>query len=265
MQLLSSAENVVSDDEYPYENRYLTYIHKAAKIIGKKASADWNNDDLIDDSGSLLGPIPYSGASIIDRERFSNSVLVRMTNAFFDEIVMKNKISLDKYDEGFYSEKASNWAAEEINQKIYSKNIFLIRDPRDIFISIKNFNEKRGSSGFGWIDGQSDVQFAMSLCKGFKAYLEHYTNIEEDDRKLKIRYEDLISNPYIETARISRWLGADLNYDFVLRQLSSVSQHISTKSGKPQTERWRAEMNQEVGDVFQAELGALMIDAGYLL
>lgn len=263
MQLLSSGENVIVDSDYPYENRYLSYLYRAAEVIGLDPSSDWDNDDLMSSHCKLLGPIPYKEIEIFDKNRLASSVFNRLLNAFFDELYKHNANRLKGFDTAFYPEKSFQQAAVIINRKRYSKNIFLVRDPRDIFISIKGFNKKRGNLGFGWEDGQTDKEFAKSLCVRLKDFLNHYNSIPEDDRRIKVKYEQLLTDPITESERLSEWLGTRLSYDFVLANMKAISQHITAKEGLPVIDRWHNEMAQDLLAIFSDNIGKEMALAGY--
>lgn len=261
MQLLASARNLYVDDKYPYENRYLSFFDKAATIIGDNPNPTWTNDSLISEENNLLGPIPYFDTEIFDRELLPDELRKRFINTLFDMIRSYNKCNNNETI--YYAEKATPQAIDNFNKVTYCKNIFLIRDPRDIFISIREFNKKREHLGFGWKENQSETDFVRELCVGFKKYLQHFSEIEEDDRRFKVKYEDLIKNPIQETERLSDWLGCELNYNYVLDNKSNISQHITTKNGDSSSYRWEKELSEELKSVFIENIGDELKLVGY--
>lgn len=261
MQLLASARNLYVDDKYPYENRYLSFFDKAATIIGDNPNPTWTNDSLISEENNLLGPIPYFDTEIFDRELLPDELRKRFINTLFDMIRSYNKCNNNETI--YYAEKATPQAIDNFNKVTYCKNIFLIRDPRDIFISIREFNKKREHLGFGWKENQSETDFVRELCVGFKKYLQHFSEIEEDDRRFKVKYEDLIKNPIQETERLSDWLGCELNYNYVLDNKSNISQHITTKNGNSSSYRWEKELSEELKSVFIENIGDELKLVGY--
>ncbi len=265
MQLLASGKNVFVDNKYPYENRYLSYFDKAASIIGSDPSPLWTNDSLISEANELLGPIPYIDAEIFDKKGLSGELRKRFLNTFFDLIRSKNKQHVGESDCIFYPEKATIHAIENYNEIAFCKNIFLIRDPRDIFISIREFNKKRNFLGFGWKEGQSEADFAKELCFGFKSYLQNYIGVEEDERRFKVRYEDIMSSPNQEAKRLSSWLGTELDYNYVLKNKTSVKEHVTTKEGSSSNYRWEKELSLEIQSIFRELIGTELIEVGYKL
>lgn len=261
MQLLASARNLYVDDKYPYENRYLSFFDKAATIIGDNPNPTWTNDSLISEENNLLGPIPYFDTEIFDRELLPDELRKRFINTLFDMIRSYNKCNNNETI--YYAEKATPQAIDNFNKVTYCKNIFLIRDPRDIFISIREFNKKREHLGFGWKENQSETDFVRELCVGFKKYLQHFSEIEEDDRRFKVKYEDLIKNPIQETERLSDWLGCELNYNYVLDNKLNISQHITTKNGNSSSYRWEKELSEELKSVFIENIGDELKLVGY--
>ncbi|MCW1718687.1 sulfotransferase domain-containing protein [Pseudoalteromonas sp. A3] len=261
MQLLSSGKNVYVDNKYPYENRYLSYFDKAASIIGNDPLSTWTNDSLISEGNNLLGPIPYNDIEIFDKKNLSNELRKRFLNTLFDMIISKEKCLNEECI--YYPEKATPQAIENYNNIALCKNIFLIRDPRDIFISIREFNKKRDFLGFGWKEKQSEADFIRELCVGFKQYLHHFSSIEEDERRFKIKYEDIIKEPYNETKRLSKWLGSELDYDFVLGNRSNVKQHLTTKEGDSSNLRWEKELSDELKSIFIENIGQELKNVGY--
>jgi len=258
MKILASSPNVISDNQYPFENRYLTYLCKIAKIIDSPPSENWNNTNLININDRTLGPLPYKNISIFNKKTLSDKLSINLVSTFLKELYHthkpKNEINL------FYPEKIPPWNAKYIEKHIRCKNIFMIRDPRDIFVSIKSFNEKRGFLSFGWQISDTEEAFALKLCKQFKNYYEWFINTTNKKDSLHVKYEDLVSNNKKEVDRISKWLEIKINYS---QKENLESRHISTKNGTPQTERWVKELPHKILNIINNELENEIKTLGY--
>jgi hypothetical protein len=83
------------------------------------------------------------------------------------------------------------------------KPIYLVRDPRDIFLSIKAFNARRQTTGFG--DTGDDDRLFKSIC-GFCLNQLHF---HRRDGGLILFYEDLMTDRPQSLVQLFHYLGRD--------------------------------------------------------
>ncbi|WP_288130898.1 sulfotransferase [Microbulbifer sp.] len=262
MQVLGSSSNVIFDREYPFEKRHLTYLHRVASVASSESSngEDWNPDVLFDSALKRVGPIPYKETSIVDRESLRLDYLLRLWNGFSAQAKSKalDDINLDL--PLYYAEKVVHDICEDVNQTLEAKNLFLLRDPRDEFLSVKSFNQKRGFYGFGWEENDSDESYAVRLCDMRKKFMVHVAELKADDRKMFVKYESFMEDPLGYTEKIGDWLGLELDYRKVLENRESVRQHITSSEGSV---RWKRELSDSLKGIFSCRLGEELSALGY--
>ncbi|MFK8079517.1 MAG: sulfotransferase [Granulosicoccus sp.] len=263
MQVLGTSDTMCFERRYPFEQRYLTYVHNMARMIRlpEKSDAVWNNDTMFMGKGHRVGPLPYSTIEAFDKDELSRNCFKALWQEF--SAAMRKEYGLETGQKGFYAEKAPAQVALYANEHLEAMNIFLLRDPRDEMVSIKRFNEKRGFNSFGWQADDSDLSYATRMCKTHHAFLKNLVDFKSDRRRTYVRYEDLIRNGDEEVTRLSQWLGSKMslseaNGDKAVRKL-----HMTSASADSSVERWKTELNNDVLNVFSRELGTELDSLGY--
>ncbi|WP_084812775.1 sulfotransferase domain-containing protein [Halomonas sp. KX33721] len=261
MQLLGSHENVLFERAYPFENRYLTYLARVAALTGMAPNNDdgWNHDRLMHNNIKRVGPLPYQNVSAFDKSSMPKTVFSSLWGGFSKSLhCPKNDLPV------FYAEKVAHDICALVNQSVYTKNLFLIRDPRDEFLSIKSFNKKRGFNGFGWQENDTDESFALRLCRSRKKFMQTISKIDEkEERRIMVRYEDAIENADKTCVRLSDWLGVQLDAESVQKNAKNFQHHMTSEKVSDSVQRWKKEMNDSLKDVFATELGEEMTALGY--
>ena len=265
MQVLGSSNNVIFDREYPFEKRHLTYLHRVASVASSEFSNgdDWNPDTIFNSELKRVGPIPYPEVSIVDREKLKIDYLMRLWNGFASQAKSKAKEDIDSTIPLYYAEKVVHDICDDVNSVIEAKNIFLFRDPRDEFLSVKSFNEKRGFNGFGWSESDSDETYALKLCRMRRNFMRHIASVNIDDRRFFVRYEDFMSEPYSWTKKIGDWLSLELDYSLVEAKQGAVAHHITSKDVSSSVSRWKSEMSGSIARIFSDEIGEELVALGY--
>jgi hypothetical protein len=128
------------------------------------------------------------------------------------------------------------------------RELFLVRDPRDTFVSVLAFNRKRGEVGFWRERVASDEEYAVLLA-------EHLDNLlasrrEAGEKALLVRYEDLVLDPGATLARILRWADLDGDPSLVSRLLEEAAAagpeaqryHRTSADASASVGRWRREL-----------------------
>ncbi len=151
-----------------------------------------------------------------------------------------------------------------------AREVFLVRDFRDMLCSIRAFNEKRGTSAFG-LEGEG----------GEAAYVEEVlaSSVESLLREWRsrageahlVRYEDLIAEPERTLAGVLDHAGLDASGSRVEEVLSNASQEIpgmaghATAAGGPAGSigRWRHELGPELRSACDAAFAEALSEFGY--
>lgn len=263
MQVLGTSDRMCFERRYPFEQRYLTYVHNMARMISlpEKSDAVWNNDTMFMGKGNRVGPLPYSTVEAFDKDELSRNCFKALWREF--SASMRKQHGLEEGQKGFYAEKVPRQVADYANSHLLAMNIFLLRDPRDEMVSIKRFNEKRGFNSFGWQQDDSDLSYATRMCKTHHAFLKNLVDFKSDPRRTYVRYEDLIRNGEEEVARLSEWLGSDMSISEANGDKAVRKMHMTSSSADSSVERWKSELSSDVLNVFSRELGTELDSLGY--
>ena len=150
-----------------------------------------------------------------------------------------------------------------------AREIFLVRDFRDVLASVLDFNRRRGHEAFGRGDFGSDESYVRrkvrvdgeSLLAAWRA---------RRDRALLIRYEDLVLQPQETVARILAHLGmatdAASATTFIrtdLRVDESTAAHRTTTNAAASVGRWRHDLDAPLQRICDEVLGDVLLGFGY--
>ena len=143
-----------------------------------------------------------------------------------------------------------------------SQVIFLRRDPRDTFFSIKSFNKKRGFFSFGEEAGD-EVMFSRLM-----SYYQGTINFAKslDSRAVIVRYEDLINSKHDTILYLFKSLELDYSkqqiaqvIDSAFEESKEVEFHRTTNKQKSSLARWKRESKDESLAIFNKFKTAFII------
>lgn len=153
-----------------------------------------------------------------------------------------------------------------------SKFIILLRDPRDTVLI--NLKKKKN---------ENKDAILIELAKGwnyiYKTLIDKLKLID-NNRFIKVKYEDLVSNPEYTLKRISNFLGFDFHYNMlnysenikkaIDKSSSSIQQHMSTfhdgltkKVSTSKINVWKTELSKKQSDIIWSICEKTAIEAGY--
>ena len=263
MQVLGTSERVCFERKYPFEHRYLTYVHHLARMIGTphENRPAWNNDVLFTGRHDAVGALPYGRIDALDRESLAERAYVALWEQFSESL--RAGQGLAPGAAGFYAEKAPAEVADRANRLLRGRNIFLLRDPRDEMVSIRSFNAKRGFRSFGWLEQDDELSFATKMCEIRRPFLRNLIDFETSERRISVRYEDLVLDGPAEVERLSDWLGSPMSFGAATRDKEIKARHMTSKDPAASVERWREELEPAVHRIFAERLGAELTELGY--
>ncbi len=264
MQLLGSSDRVFFERVYPFEHRYLTYVHNMSRVAGSPVVDEkvWNNDIMFQGKSNTVGALPYGLIRSLDRKSLQQQTFVALWQAFSENIRRKTGLVSGP---GWYAEKAPSEVATMAVDHLNAKSIYLLRDPRDEMISIKSFNDKRGFNSFGWQDTDTDAVYAARLCENRRKFMQRLIDSATTPREIHVRYEDLILDGKKEAARLSRWLGTPLNIKAAMKDKSVINRHMTSRNPQSSVARWKTEMSDDIQEIFRNKLGSELQNLGYEL
>jgi hypothetical protein len=147
-----------------------------------------------------------------------------------------------------FAERAPHPAAMSLVDELYRnvRQVFLVRDFRDVVCSRFAFSEKEGAPLFGRDFASSDEQYVQEIMgKQVKSFLAIWNRRREDSHL--VRYEDLVADTEATLARLFDYLQLDSSHE-VLGGLSESSDsaaeldHATSESAEASIGRWQSEM-----------------------
>ena len=252
MRILSCHPQILIRTLFPYETRAAQYYYISSLQEPKLTSflpvkfknAEYRPFNSKLDPKSLAWSEKYNN---LDLGNNGENITSKYYN-FLSEIENKSEAI-------YYAEKTIGLSLmKEITQSLEnSKVIFLQRDPRDIFFSIKSFNAKRGSLTFGEEDG--DEALFSRLITFYKVSIKLMETLKE--RAIVIRYEDIMVNNYETLLWLFKKLGLNHKQELINSIIDSAflldnntKQHCTTSKGESSVSRWKQNANNRYLEIF---------------
>lgn len=256
MSLLGGHPAITFDKRYPYESTYISYFAKLARVptMDRSAIKDtkiWSRQDILSDASPILGPIPFK-RGYVPPKTLSQNIFDGVWRAFSETLF---QAAQDRGDVApvYYAEKTSGFAVQMAETIPGARKIHLLRDPRDVLISSRAFNRKRGKLSFGWTPDDTDMTFARRKIPQWKARLQTLADLRDaSSQEMVVRYEDLVGDLTAEAKRISDFIGLDLD---PAQALPTVSAHQTAATTGVSVERWRTELDAETQELFTTQMG----------
>jgi Sulfotransferase family len=150
-----------------------------------------------------------------------------------------------------------------------SREVFLVRDFRDVLASILAFNAKRGYAAFGREDVRSDAEFIARFALDLEMLAASW--MERWKRSHLVRYEDLVRRPAAVLEGLFGYLGletssaeigaiiagADVLLDEVRRE------HRTTEDSAASTGRWLKDLSPDLREACGAAFDGPLREFGY--
>lgn len=134
-----------------------------------------------------------------------------------------------------------------------AKELFLVRDWRDMFASILAFSRKRGmATGFGLEFGRDDATYVEFIRRSVERLVNAWQ--ARRDRAHLIRYEDLVTRPDDVVVRLLEYLALPADPEIVRNMITSASAdsaeltaHRTTDSVESSIGRWSRDLGPALG------------------
>jgi hypothetical protein len=179
---------------------------------------------------------------------------------------------LGKTEASWFVERAFNPPVTMMIQELFPelRELFLIRDPRDLLCSRLAYMRKSGFHQFGREAAESDEDYA---CRVFAGELEVFLQkrSQHGDRAPLVRYEDLIRLPVPTLQDLFAQLELDSSAATVNRVLEESrvatsqlqKEHRTSAGDLASIGRWRDELPPRLRQICEQSLGALVRELGY--
>jgi hypothetical protein len=144
--------------------------------------------------------------------------------------------------------------------------LFLVRDFRDMFTSMRARNAREGFGDFGRAAAADDHAWIVTLRQGLQALLEAWR--ERGTPANLVRYEDLVQQPEVALPPVLDALGLDSSPAIVARMVASAAPDAPDLQGhgtSPDASigRWQADLPPDLQHLVNAEFRDMLIAFGY--
>ncbi|MEO0479639.1 MAG: sulfotransferase [Planctomycetota bacterium] len=249
MQLLATSDEIGFRREPPFEVRHLSYLLRWAQSIGAEGAMTADSDrprEFFDAPtlGNRSEPStfrwPGAVAEGLWRPAFESAWRA------FSERAVRGPDYAPCGAARFHAEKASLWSAESLSElEVPHRRLYLLRDPRDVLLSIWSFNQKRGSLDFGVREGETMVEhaerFFVEMRDRLRLLLELQTT---SDTSCIVRFDEMVEDLPEVAHQLGEFLGVRLDAGRVLADSSRFAGHRTSSSRTGS--RWRSELSQEL-------------------
>lgn len=263
MQLLATSEEVVMDRLYPFEHDYLQYLVHFTTQVGTtyERGRDWNSDDVLADlkavAGQRGGPLPFTPLSV-DLPLLQRNALRKLWEAF-SETAAARASRAPRY----YAEKWRVGIDPLLDAGLTVIPVDLVRDPRDVFASIRAFNKARGFPAFGRLEDQSEAEYLQTRIDQWKLLLPQMNRPLRGVHPVLVRYEEMVADLPGFAARLGGRLGLSLDAARVEADRWRFRQHMTSESAARSVGRWRRDLTASESRAIETGLGPEMIRLGY--
>jgi hypothetical protein len=226
MQLLASSPEVVLDRRYPYgEYRYFSYCVRAASFMLRPpvVGLDPGVTELFFGVDGRFGPLPFEPDSL-DRHDAEPAVAAALWSTFSGGFLRRHPSAR------CYAEKLAVPVQAAITAGIPLKVIDCVRDPRDIFVSIREFVAATGFDGFGRRPGDTEDDYLTRFIGTVADRLDEMATTPPGLDRITLRYEDFARDVEGCADRLQGWLGIALDPAALGRAGDGMERHRTSRA-----------------------------------
>ena len=279
MRLLSEHPEIVVHRWHPYELRTARYWWHMLKTLSEPRDPHHSGQaDRFQTNKLWVGynpfyPEPIAVTPGLDEWMGRDYVedLARFCQRNAEEAYKRIAIGQGQINVRYMAEKhrADNlpWLVWELYPK--AKEIFLVRDFRDVYSSMLAYNTKFGRRAFGPEHIKTDEEFAHFLRNSTIKNLSRSWP-KRQDRAHLIRYEDLITRPTDILRGVFEYLDLDAGDETIAGILERASaenpemkQHLTSSNVSNSLGRWRSSLSPELQTVANSAFGDVLEQFGY--
>jgi hypothetical protein len=277
MRLLGTSPNVAIPGPYPFEKKYFAYLWRWSRMLERRDKSEWwTYIDLTsltyEGMKSLIGPPPWSSDLIHGTER---SMSVHMFEEAWREFSRRatEQVRAEHGDPAvdvrWYAEKHQDTRLIDLGELPPVRVLVLIRDPRDMFVSFHAFDAKRRSEGRAEFEaarpapGESEDERIDRFIEREGARMRWIAGLPSGEEFPVFRYEDLVMDLPAQARRLERWLSVSLEPDVAVADSALRQRHVTAATPEESVGRWRTELDPELADRFNRELGEELEALGY--
>jgi Sulfotransferase family len=290
MQLLTAHPEILVYRRFPYESAPGKYWMHALRVLSEPADLlDSAHPDSFQNDLHWVGKNPYWEDSVFEQPALANW----SARTFVERLASFCQTNVDDWymtlarNQG---QEAAVYFAEKhiwpdfvpvLTRELYpaAREVFLVRDFRDMALSIMAFDERRGYAGFGRPHGATDEEYLRTQVRQMAEDIRASWIARRDHAHL-LRYEDLVLQPRETLTALLGYLELDASPATIDRMLeigaqavpdlpgtsfdgSMVSQHQTSGDLAASIGRWRRERDPSFGPLCDDIFGDALAEFGY--
>lgn len=280
MRMLRHHPEIVVYEKHPYEQTFAKYWMHMLRVLSQPAdSINSYEPETFHNEIWHLGYNPFHDIQIAhepaSREWFGREYverLARFAQTSVDEWYARVARAQGQAAPAYFAEK-HQWPnyIPVLIWELYpdAKEIFLVRDFRDMVFSILAFDRQRGYSGFGRPEGRSDEDYVRMELREMALNLRK-SWVTRRDRAHLVRYEDLVRHPHETAKGILEYLELDTSPDRIGQLLAAGSVeseelrlHRTSQKAEESIGRWRREGDESFRELCNEAFADILDDFGY--
>jgi hypothetical protein len=290
MQILASHPEVVVFRRFPYESAPAKYWLHALRVLSEPANfAESAYTDTFHNDIWWVGNNPFHDDRVHEQvplETWFAGTYVERLALFFQQTIEDWYMTLARTQVQpapvYFAEKHM-WPnyLPVLTWELYprAKEVFLVRDFRDVARSIMAFDERRGFAGFGRPEGVTDEEYMRGDLSKMARDLQMSWRTRRERGHL-LRYEDLVLQPAETLTAMLEYLEVDSSPATVQEVLargaepvlqlpgasyepSEVQVHRTVADPKATIGRWRREGDDSVQTLANEVFGDVLEEFGY--
>lgn len=213
MNALMAHPAIMGNDQHPNEVRPGLYWAHMFHVLSRPASmAERNDSSVFHSQMDRVIRSPFWHPGVRHHHWFSQNYETRLRDFCLEsgEAYYRWIATQQNKSPTFFVEKYSDFPPETAYPETLYKDlayVFLVRDPRDVLVSMIRFNAKTGDGRFGLGEGKDLADFARHFCITFRQLHDEWRSGRQ--RAVLVRYEDVVVNPGNEFFRVLEFLGLE--------------------------------------------------------
>ena len=281
MRMLAEHPDIIVHERFPYEQRVCSYWMHFIQVLATPVDTSQAESFEFWTDRKRLIPFPYfildpifagSVGPTVDRWYGSDQVeeFARVAQATVESFYREHARGRKRATPAFFAEKfAPADHIRSIMRQLYpqTREIFLVRDPRDTLVSVRAFENKRGRGEFAGQLVETDEQLVglirssmLDLTRLWKSRSQYGT---------LVRYEDLIRSPTKQIRAMLDALELDSSANIVAAMVkagneatANVNAHKTSPDAASSIGRWKRDLEPRLQQMCEEGFDGLLDELG---
>ena len=280
MRLLGAHRQVAVEPLYPHETRAAGYWMHALTVMSAPANhLQSSHPNSYQHDPFWLGSHPHNMPPVSDTaalrlwfgrdySRRLAGMFMQLIEEFYERVVANDEDASPAY----FAEKSHANHTSQLMSELYpdGREIFLVRDFRDMLCSMRSWYEKRGIVSFGLHHQGAADDFLLRWQYNAQVLSEAWK--ARRARAFLLRYEDLITNPSECAAAVFSYLGLESSDSEMtaavtraFRPSQDFALHQTAQSSASSIGRWKSDLTASEQNAYHSHFADVLQEFGYEL